>query len=1664
MKKIILSFCQAFIFCIVIGQTPIMVKDIFPGFSGSGIQQIVRSSNYTFFNAEDDDPDTDRGLYRTDGTGAGTIKLNLTFPGYVSTKAEKLTVLGDKVVFAVDNSNSYGEVWVSDGTQVNTIPLERFIPANYSTKLSRRIVMDICQLNNEVLYAAKNNSDHLVLKKTDGTAAGITIVKDFGIFSSLDASFGLFRTINGILYFNLYDGIKDQLWRSDGTNAGTYMLKDFGADQYVASSYMPAGGFFYWMIVKDGIGNVLWKSDGSVGGTGELKIMGNSGNNNYPQNVAIGDTLYFTGLDANGMELWKTDGSATGTMMVADINTGSGNSNPAALAVLDSVIYFSAFSAATGNELWKYDRGNVSLVKDIYPGAASGNPTGLAVSNSVILFSAVNDASGTQLWITDGSEANTLRAAEINSSGAAAPALITAGNPVYFIADDGINGSELFSYDNSKGINSFLLKAGAMDFDGINDFAHGTNTDLPQSNANRTMEAWINPAGTQYGTIFNYGTAVTNQRSGLHYIGQKLFFISEGYTLQGNTIIPTGTWTHVAVTYNNNTLRMYVNGVLDGVSNKVLGTSGFDFRIGSSVGNLNEFFNGKIDEVRIWDHSLSACEIINDMRCELRGTETGLVGYYNFNQGDAKRTNVNENILFEHNNNSKNAQLFGFAFTGFRSNWVFPGAVANDVSCNKMNVYIYDNVKSSYICQGDTASFIAKPTRQGANVSFQWSKNDIDIPNATDSIYSLLSVGVSDTIRCRMTQVTNCGTLVFNSNTEILHGVYPSYTFTGNGAWEESSNWVNNTVPPKILPSCSEIFINPVVGGQCTLNGYQLIDDGAKLTVYPGAKLNIINDLNLNDSSYVNILDTMKYPMGLALPTPSELSQIAIFQASDTSLIETEETGIEGRTMSGGAVILKMPRPGNQGKLGQYNSCAAWAIGYGLMGHYLNVQEKNLNFTEDDKRVSPTFIWNRLNQHDSLRGLTLWDAMKRVKEDGICKWADMPGNIPYNQPVSLIAEKNAKNYINESLRYELLPTIDITLIKALLRRGRPIVFGLKVDFGLYYNSKRSVVKTASGKIYTKQYGDSIGDHAMVICGYDDQLKAFKVMNSWGNIWGDDGFIWINYEVFKEIVINLTKKWIDGKYYSSSPYIMVTYKKSPKVTMSLTIPTCQNLGNKALVNCNVISLDDNPIKERGICYSKKINPTTSTVFAPNFTRVKGSGTGIFSDTMVNLEYDVKYYVRAYAKTRLGISYGNEDSVIVRRTSSSKPHTITKVSGDSLSGYALRWMKDSMVVIVKNINGQPVANALVEWSRAWISQGILKHQFTYTDSSGRTSNFLKMQNGTVDWGYYGIVARVKSNECNFIEDIVFRAFFVKGITVAGGTAGSGANQLNNPQDVTVAADSSVFVADYLNDRIQKWAPRSLSGTTVAAKYFNGIQDYDFASPRGLCLAGNSLKVSCIMSVSKIRRVKEGSTVTDSAIGGRYYSNTGPYLRGARGIFQTSSGDMYIAEDFGHCVTKWVPGSQTGVLVAGHPNNINRGNEIPGSQANMLDTPLDVFVDDYGNVYVADANNHRIQKWAPGATIGVTVAGGNGPGAAEDQLNFPTAVHVDINGNIYVADYNNNRVQKWIPGTVSGITVAGMVYPASEAEGLRHPTGLYLRYGFIYVADSGNHRVSKWPIEVD
>jgi hypothetical protein len=127
--------------------------------------------------------------------------------------------------------------------------------------------------------------------------------------------------------------------------------------------------------------------------------------------------------------------------------------------------------------------------------------------------------------------------------------------------------------------------------------------------------------------------------------------------------------------------------------------------------------------------------------------------------------------------------------------------------------------------------------------------------------------------------------------------------------------------------------------------------------------------------------------------------------------------------------------------------------------------------------------------------------------------------------------------------------------------------------------------------------------------------------------------------------------------------------------------------------------------------------------------------------------------------------------------------------------------------------------------------------------------------------------------------------------------------------------------------------------------------------------------------------------------------------------------------------------------------------------------VAADGSGNVYVADVLNHRIQKWAPGAAAGVTVAGGNGAGSRADQLYLPYGVAVDRSGNVYVADVGNHRIQRWTPGAPPGVTVAGSKGDGGNADQFNYPFGLATDgRGNLYVADMLNHRVQQFSPTLD
>ena len=84
-------------------------------------------------------------------------------------------------------------------------------------------------------------------------------------------------------------------------------------------------------------------------------------------------------------------------------------------------------------------------------------------------------------------------------------------------------------------------------------------------------------------------------------------------------------------------------------------------------------------------------------------------------------------------------------------------------------------------------------------------------------------------------------------------------------------------------------------------------------------------------------------------------------------------------------------------------------------------------------------------------------------------------------------------------------------MKAQLARGFPVIAGM--------NFYQSLVDWTGGGVYKREIaeaGHNVGGHALLVVGFADQLKAFKVLNSWGKSWGDGGYAWIDYATFQRM--------------------------------------------------------------------------------------------------------------------------------------------------------------------------------------------------------------------------------------------------------------------------------------------------------------------------------------------------------------------------------------------------------------------------------------------------------------------------------------------------------------------------------------------------------------------
>lgn len=227
-------------------------------------------------------------------------------------------------------------------------------------------------------------------------------------------------------------------------------------------------------------------------------------------------------------------------------------------------------------------------------------------------------------------------------------------------------------------LKTYGQQGAALHFDGVDDMVECGNF-LPLS---YTKEAWVNLENLSLQNNFISGGA-----DGQHAFwapntnGGKLAAGHNGYWYSVSDDVPLepNVWYHVAVTYDatTTTMRLYKNGVLVDENTAVDPVSGGNFIRLGSYNYASNLFQGKMDEVRIWNRVLEPCELLNNRDYELAQGQAGLVAYYTCNQGQSNASNQGVDYLTDTSVNNNEAYLINFELEGQTSNWIVPGSPAN---------------------------------------------------------------------------------------------------------------------------------------------------------------------------------------------------------------------------------------------------------------------------------------------------------------------------------------------------------------------------------------------------------------------------------------------------------------------------------------------------------------------------------------------------------------------------------------------------------------------------------------------------------------------------------------------------------------------------------------------------------------------------------------------------------------------------------------------------------------------------------------------------------------------------------------------------------------------------------------------------------------------------
>lgn len=207
-----------------------------------------------------------------------------------------------------------------------------------------------------------------------------------------------------------------------------------------------------------------------------------------------------------------------------------------------------------------------------------------------------------------------------------------------------------------------------------------------------------------------------------------------------------------------------------------------------------------------------------------------------------------------------------------------------------------------------------------------------------------------------------------------------------------------------------------------------------------------------------------------------------------------------------GSYFMDTPPAGDQGGEG---ACVPFATAYAARSIEKYYEAGHNSFSPDLNIFSAEYVYNQtlMTPGDCNSGTSIGLTLDLMVAKGVCLQSTMPqldGNCS-QQPTG---EQNTEAAKYKISGYSKIEHTDIDAIKTMVKQNHPVIASIVYD--------NSFINAGPGFIWSEHSGSGVLPHMGVIVGYDDDKNAYKIMNSWGASWGDEGFGWIDYDFFPEV--------------------------------------------------------------------------------------------------------------------------------------------------------------------------------------------------------------------------------------------------------------------------------------------------------------------------------------------------------------------------------------------------------------------------------------------------------------------------------------------------------------------------------------------------------------------